>query len=68
MIKRNIEELDDIATEYTTSSVVRSARLRREAKTGPQRSHSKRRVVSKSRRKNKVFGGIHLRGGRRTLK
>ncbi|TWU25544.1 hypothetical protein Pla144_27510 [Bythopirellula polymerisocia] len=68
MNKRNLGELEELTAEYTASSVVRAARLRREARTGTLRSHSKRRREANGRRKNSVVGGIHLRGGRRTVR
>ncbi|QEG34020.1 hypothetical protein Pr1d_12920 [Bythopirellula goksoeyrii] len=68
MNKKNIGKFEEITTEYTTSSVVRSARLRREARTGSMRSQAKRRRTTSGRRKNSVVGGIHLRSGRRTTR
>jgi hypothetical protein len=68
MIKKNLTEPEETAAEYTTSSIARPARLRREAKTGSMRPPSKRRTLSRGRRKNSVVGGIHLRGEKRTLR
>jgi hypothetical protein len=68
MIKKNLTEPEEVAAEYTTSSIGRPARLRREAKTGSTRQPSKRRTLSRGRRKNSVVGGIHLRGEKRTLR
>jgi hypothetical protein len=67
MIKKLVSEQEEKAAEYTTSSIARSARLRREAKTGSLRPTTKRRTISRSRRKNTV-AGIHLRGDKRTLR
>jgi hypothetical protein len=68
MIKRNMNESEETAAEFTTSSIARPARLRREGKTGSLRPPSKRRTMSRSRRKNTAVGGIHLRGDKRTLR
>lgn len=68
MIKKQMSEQEETAAEYTNGSIARPARLRREAKTGTLRAHSKRRTVTRGRRKNTVVGGIHLRGDKRTLR
>jgi hypothetical protein len=68
MIKKLMIEQEETAAEYTTSSIARAARLRREAKTGSLRQASKRRTFTRGRRKNTAVGGIHLRGDKRTLR
>lgn len=68
MIKKNLTEQEEKAAEYTTGSIVRAARLRRESKTGAMRPPSKRRTHSRTKRKNAVVGGMHLRGDKRTLR
>ncbi len=68
MIKRILSEPEETAADYTNSSIVRPARLRREAKTGSLRPPSKRRTMSRGRRKNTAVGGIHLRGDKRNLR
>lgn len=68
MIKRILTEQEETAAEYTNNTIARPARLRREAKTGSLRPPSKRRTLSRGRRKNTVVGGIHLRGEKRTLR
>ncbi|MDZ4658144.1 MAG: hypothetical protein SH868_11260 [Bythopirellula sp.] len=68
MIKRILTEQEETASEYTNNTIARPARLRREAKTGSLRPPSKRRTLSRGRRKNAVVGGIRLRGEKRTLR
>jgi hypothetical protein len=68
MIKKILTEPEETAAEFTNNSIARPARLRREAKTNSMRAPAKRRTISRSRRKNSVVGGIHLRGEKRTLR
>lgn len=68
MNKKAQTEQEEKAAEFTTSSIARAARLRRETKTGSLRPPSKRRTFSRSRKKSTTVGGIHLRGDKRTLR
>ncbi len=68
MLKKQVSEQEEKAAEFVTGSIMRPARLRREAKTGSLRAHSKRRAATRGRKKNTVVGGIHLRGDKRTLR
>ena len=68
MIKKILTEQEETAAEYTNNSIARPARLRRETKTSSLRPPSKRRTITRGRRKNTIVGGIHLRGDKRTLR
>jgi hypothetical protein len=68
MTKKTLTEQEEKATEYTSTRIVRAARLRRETKTNTLRPPGKRRTSSRGRRKNAAVGGMHLRGDKRTLR